>query len=156
MRTNRRLLYAGIFLVAVGGVLVGAAAGIVNTAALADALRLWPLAVIAVGLGLVLRRTQLGLSGGILAAAVPGIVLGGALAVAPRFAGDCGAGGEPSGVATQKGTFAGPATVSLASGCGSISVSTRAGSTWQLDAANSEGRTPRVDASARSLAIAAS
>ena len=83
MRVNRGLLYTGIFLVAIGAVLVAADVGAIDTARLTDALRLWPLAVIAIGASLVLRRSRFSLQGGMLAAALPGLILGGAIAVAP-------------------------------------------------------------------------
>ncbi len=153
MRVNRRFLYWGIFLVAIGGVLVAADLRAVDTATLTDALRLWPLAVVAIGLSIVLRRTRLSLPGLLFAAAVPGLVVGGALAVAPRFVGDCGARGEPARSATMQGAFDGPATVSVRSGCGSLSVKTAPGDGWQLDSGNTSGRTPKVNSSARSLSI---
>lgn len=153
MRVNRRFLYWGIFLVAIGGVLVAADLGAVDTAALTDVLRLWPLAIVAIGLGIVLRRTRLSLPSLALGAAVPGLVLGGALSVAPRFAGDCGDRRDSASVSTTQGTFDGPATVSVTSGCGSLNVKTAPGNGWQLDAGNSAGRTPTVDSSARSLSI---
>jgi phage baseplate assembly protein gpV len=153
MRVNRRFLYWGTILVAIGGVLVAADLGAVDTPTLTDALRLWPLAIVAIGLSLVLRRTRLSLPALMLAAAVPGLVVGGALAVAPRFAGACGARGEPAGVTTTQGAFDGPASVSVRSGCGSLNVTTAAGSGWQLNAGNTAGRTPNVDSSPRSLSI---
>jgi hypothetical protein len=152
MQVNRRFLYAGVFLLAIGAVLVLADLGVVDRATLTDALRLWPLAVIALGLGIVLRRTQLSLSSGLLAAAVPGLVLGGAFAVGPRFV-DCGAGNEPATVATEQGSFTGPATVSVTSGCGSLNVSTASGTGWQLKAGSTAGRAPVVRSSAQSLSI---
>ena len=124
MRVNRRLIYAGIFLVAIGGVLVAVDQGVIDTASLADAVRLWPLAIIAVGLSLVLRRTQLSFGSGMLAAAIPGLVLGGAVGLAPRYAANCGARGEPATVASQQGSFDGSASVSVHTGCGSFTVST--------------------------------
>jgi len=153
MRVNRRFLYWGIFLVAVGGVIVLADLRAVDTATLTDTLRLWPLAVIAIGLSLVLRRTRLSVPGLLVAAALPGLVVGGALAVAPRFVGDCGARGESGSVASRQGTFDGPATVSVRSGCGSLNVNTTPGSGWQLTAGNTTGRTPRVRSSPSSLSI---
>src|SRR5687767_8602473 len=120
MRVNRKLLYAGVFLAAVGIVLLAADLGAVDTRVVTEPLRLWPVAAVALGLGLVLRRTEFSLPAGLLAAAVPGLVLGGGLAVAPRFAGDCGARDEATSTATQQGTFDGAADVSLTSGCGSI------------------------------------
>jgi hypothetical protein len=156
MTVNRRFLYWGVFLVVLGGVLVSADLRALDTPALTDVLRLWPLAVVAIGLSLVLRRTRLSLPGLLLAAAAPGLVLGAAFAVAPRFVGECGVHGDRPGVvsvATTRGSFDGPATVSVRSGCGSLNVKTAPGSGWQLDAGNTTGRTPRVDSSARSLSI---
>lgn len=153
MRINRRFLYVGLFLVAIGGVLVAADLVAVSAAGLLSALRLWPLAIVAIGLSIVLRRTQYSLPAGMLAAAVPGLVLGGALAVVPRFAGDCGAAGESASGATAEGTFDGPATVSLRGGCGSITVVTAPGNAWRLVAANSLGRAPSVTDDAQSLSI---
>jgi hypothetical protein len=86
MRLNRTLLYTGVFLLAIGAALAVADLGQLTTAALTDALRLWPLAVIAIGLGIALRRTQAGLATGLLAAALPGLILGSAMATAPRLA----------------------------------------------------------------------
>jgi len=154
MRVNRRFLYWGVFLVAIGGVLVAADLRAVDATTIADALQLWPLALVAIGTGLVLRRTRFSLAGGMLAAAVPGLVLGGGFAVAPRIAVDCGAvGGAPSTVATRQGTFEGPARVTVATGCGSLVVDTASGSGWQFDAGNTVSRTPIIDASAQSLSI---
>ena len=153
MRVNHRFLYWGIFFVAIGGILVASDLRAVDTPTLTDVLRLWPLALVAIGLSIVLRRTRLSLPGLMLAAAVPGLVVGGALAVAPRFIGDCGARGEPASVASTEGTFDGPATVTVRSGCGSLNVKTSPGNGWQFDAGNTAGRTPKIDSSPQSLSI---
>ena len=47
MRVNRKFLYAGLFLVAIGGVVVAADQGAIDAATLADVVRLWPLIPIA-------------------------------------------------------------------------------------------------------------
>lgn len=86
MRLNRTLLYSGVFLVAIGAAVFVVDLARPETNALIDVLRLWPLAVIAVGLGIALRRTQISLASGLLAATVPGLVLGGAMALGPRLA----------------------------------------------------------------------
>ncbi|MDO8486015.1 MAG: hypothetical protein Q7S35_13825 [Candidatus Limnocylindrales bacterium] len=153
MLVNRRFLYLGVFLVAIGGVLVVADLVGVDATTLRDTLQLWPLAIIAIGLGLALRRTRFSLPGGMLAAAVPGLLLGGGFALVPRLVADCGAGGAPSTVTTEQGVFDGPARVSVATGCGSLVVSTAPGSGWRLEGGDAEGRAPIVDASARSLSI---
>jgi len=153
MRVNRRFLYWGVFLVSIGGVLVAVDLGAVDTTTITDALRLWPLAIVAIGLGLLLRRTQFSLAGGMLAAAVPGLVLGSGFALAPRLGADWCAGGGPSSVATHQGVFDGPARVSVSSGCGALVVTTAPGSGWQFEAGNTASRAPIVDASAQSLSI---
>jgi hypothetical protein len=153
MRVKRPFLYVGIFLVAIGGVLVLADAGAIDTAILTDVVRLWPLAPIAVGAGLVLRRTNLSLAGGMVAAAVPGLLIGSGFAVVPRFAGNCGAQGEPAITASERGSFAGPPTVSVITGCGTFNVGTAPGGAWSLDAGNSLGRMPSIDATGQSLEI---
>jgi hypothetical protein len=84
MRLNRTLLYMGVFLAAIGLALLAADLTGVATDSLIGALRLWPLALIAVGVGIALRRTRLSVASGMLAAAVPGLVLGVAMAAIPR------------------------------------------------------------------------
>ncbi len=153
MRVNRRFLYWGVFLVAVGGVLVVADLAAVDSATIADALRLWPLAIIAIGAGLILRRTRFSVAGGLLAAAMPGLLLGGAFAVVPHFSVDCGGRGQPVSLATTDGTFDGPARVSVTIGCGTLVVHTTAGNAWQLNAGTTANRTPVINASAQSLTI---
>lgn len=153
MRVNRKFLYWGVFLVAIGAVLVAADLNGLDETAIADWLRLWPIAVVALGLGIVLRRTRFNVAGGMLAAAVPGLVLGGAFALGPRIAVDCGAHGEPSTFITREGTFGGPARVDVTTGCGSLVVTTAPGAGWLLNAGNTENRETRVDATATSLSI---
>jgi hypothetical protein len=154
MRVNRGLLYTGVFLVALGGIIVAAELLAIDTVRVTDALRLWPLAIVAIGAAIALRRTDLALPTGMLAAAIPGLVLGGALAVAPRFAVDCGRHGQPPAVTTERGSFDGPAQVSVTGGCGTITVRTAPGDDWQLAVANSAGRMPNVTSSQRSLSVA--
>lgn len=86
MRLNRTLLYTGVFLAAIGAALLIADVTPVATDALIGVLRLWPLAVVAIGVGIALRRTPLSVASGLLAAAIPGLVLGVAMAATPRLA----------------------------------------------------------------------
>jgi hypothetical protein len=153
MRVNRRLLYWGVVLLAVGGVLVLADLTAVDTAILADLVRLWPLAIIAIGLSLVLRRTQLALPALLAAALIPGLVVGAAFAVAPRYAGNCGTHNELKSVASTSGAFTAPATVSIESGCGVLNVATTDGHDWTLDALNTSGVGPNIKATGGSLDI---
>ena len=89
MRVNRKLLFVGTFLLAIGGVIVAVQLDLIDTDALASALRLWPLAVVAIGAGIALRRTELGLPAGLTGALIPGLLIGGAVALAPSVPVDC-------------------------------------------------------------------
>src|SRR5690349_13691124 len=90
MAVDRRLLYAGLFLAAIGGVAVAADLAGVERGIVLRALQLWPLALIALGAGIVLRRTRLSLPAGVLAAVAPGLLIGGGFAVGPPAAAECG------------------------------------------------------------------
>jgi hypothetical protein len=153
MAINRRFLYAGLFLVTLGGVLVAVDLAAVETRTVDAALRLWPLAIIAIGAGIVLRRSRFALVAGVLAAMVPGLVLGGGLAVAPRYAGDCGAGGETSSATTQQGAFEGSANVSVTTSCGSLAIGTQPGNAWQLTSSNTAGHLPSVTSTGNALSV---
>ena len=84
MTVRRRTLYAGVFLVAAGAVTLGAAVGVLDANAVANAVgALWPLAVIALGVGLVLRRSRAALGAGVVAALVPGLALGASIVAVP-------------------------------------------------------------------------
>jgi hypothetical protein len=152
MQINRKFLYWGVFLVATGAVLVIADLDGVDEGTLLDALRLWPLAVLAIGVGIVLRRTRFNVAGGVLGAALPGLVLGGAFALGPHIP-DCGSHAEPSSFITREGTFDRAATVDVVTGCGTLVVTTAPGDGWLLSAGNTSDREPRVEASGDSLVI---
>jgi hypothetical protein len=155
MRVNRSLLYVGLFLVGIGAIVVAADGGLITTDALTNVVRAWPVAVIAIGASLVLRRTRASLAGGMLAAAMPGLLLGSAFAVVPRFAGNCGATADPAFTATERGSFDGSfaPSISLSTGCGSLDVHTAPGRDWLFEAGNSLGNLPDVESSAETLAI---
>jgi hypothetical protein len=155
MRVNRRFLYWGIFFVAVGGVLAAAEVGGLDSGTIADGLRLWPLALVAIGVGIVVRRTPIGLPSGMLAAAVPGLLVGGGVAIVPRIAVDCGtspAAGATT-VANHDGVFDGPAHVLILTGCGSLEVSTAPGSAWHFDENGASGRPATVSSTSQGLTI---
>ena len=65
MTVRRGTLYAGVFLIAAGAVTLGVAAGVLDRDVVANTVgTLWPLAVIALGVGLVLRRSRAALGAG--------------------------------------------------------------------------------------------
>ncbi len=155
MQVNRRLLYWGVFLVAAGGVVLVAAGDAASRDAVAQALRLWPVAVIALGIGLLLRRTRFATAGGMLAAVMPGLLLGGMVVAVPQMVPACGD-VRPATFDTRQGTFGGAASVDLRLACGDLTVTTAPGSGWQLQAANAAGPAAVVDVSANRLSVASS
>jgi hypothetical protein len=154
MRIKNSYLYWGIFLVAIGGAVLVVDRMPIDESRILDLLRLWPAVIIAIGVALVLRRTRFSVAGGMLAAALPGLVLGGMLAVGPRIAWDCAPGSdEPATYITDHGTLAGAANVAIETGCGTLSITTRTGSAWDLEAGNTRGRSPNLDSSPSSLSL---
>ena len=151
-RVRRSYLYWGVFLAALGGTLVYADLVGVDEELIAQALGLWPFVFVAIGVALVLRRTSFDLAGGMLAAALPGLLIGGAVAAGPTVAIDCGR-GTPNEYVTSDGGFSGPAEVDVTLDCGTLSVTTEPGAAWRLEAGNTKGRTPDVDASDDRLSI---
>ena len=145
MKVNRRLLYCGVFFLALGAVLLAASAAAIDDEVIAQALRYWPIAVIALGIGLLLRRTRFDVAGGMLAAAMPGLLLGGLVVATPRMAPECGD-VRPAAVEARQGTFDGAASVELVLACGDVSVTTAPGSAWQLEAGNARSAGPADDA----------
>src|SRR5256885_15589268 len=78
MHLDRRLAGWGVFLVLLGAIPLLVRQGVLTTDMVARAWTLWPVLLIAAGVGLLLRRTPFEFLGGLLAAAAPRI-LGGAL-----------------------------------------------------------------------------
>jgi hypothetical protein len=153
MMVRRRYLYWGVFFVAAGAVTLVAQADTVDREVVAQALRLWPVAVIALGVGVLLRGTRLGVPGGMLAAAMPGLLLGGLFVATPQWTRDC-SDIMPGNTTTRQGTFDGAASVDLTLACGELSITTAQGDAWQLQAGNRAGADPTIGVSADRLSVA--
>jgi hypothetical protein len=159
MNVNRRWLYGGVFFIALGAVLLAGQGDAVDGDVIAQAARLWPVLLIALGVGLLLRRTRFDVAGGMIAAAIPGLVLGGMLVAAPVAVAEVGPacnGVEPASLVSREGSFDGAASVDLRLRCGDVTVTTGSGSTWHLETGNGTGATPVVDATADRLSVASS
>jgi len=157
MNVNRRWLYGGVFLIALGAVLLAGQGDAVDGDVIAQAARLWPILVIALGVGLLLHRTRFSMAGGIIAAAVPGLVLGGMLVAAPVAVAEVGPACndvQPTSLASREGSFEGAASVDLRLRCGDVTVTTGSGSTWSLEAGNGSGTAAVVEATADRLSVA--
>ena len=149
---HRTALFVGAFLATAGIVmLLGGNAAVATV--VDQLLRLWPLAIIAIGIGLLLRRTRWALVGTLVAAIIPGLLLGGVVLAAPDMASLCErdeAGPRTSGA----GHFGAPATVDLSLSCGEMTVRTVAGTGWQLETSAMDHGQAVVDATTDHLSVA--
>jgi hypothetical protein len=116
------------------------------------ALRLWPVAVIAIGVAILVRRSRYSLVAWLVTASLVGLGIGGAFAAGPRLAVDC-PGGDRQALLSQAGSFDGPARVSVHAGCGSLHVQTVPGSAWRLEPEGSGTPTATVAAGSTSLTV---
>lgn len=149
---HRKALFVGVSLAAAGTVML---IGLGDTAAgdaITQALRLWPLAIVALGVGLLVRRTRFAVAGTLVAATLAGLVVGGAVVAAPNADSVC----EESDAAwqsTRSGSFASPATVNLSLSCAELQVTTIDGSAWDLRTRELGGRSAVVTETSDTLDI---
>jgi hypothetical protein len=149
---NRRFLYWAVFFIALGAIMLAVERRLIDASPVVDALRLWPVIVVALILAVLVRRTEYSLPMWLTVAAVSGLAIGGGIAAGPRVALDCTDPARP--VLTEaRGTFDGPATVHLTSGCGSLVVSTAPGPSWRLVSEDPGRATGRVSSSASDLLV---
>lgn len=149
MRIDGRLIGPGVFFLLLGAIPLGAREGLLEADQVAWTWRLWPLFLIAAGLGLLLRATRYRELGGILAAVLGGVILGSLLASATT--GGFGAlactptadGGRP--FTATSGTFArGTGTVRLTLDCGRATIATHPGDAWEVSGSSADGTAPGV------------
>jgi hypothetical protein len=87
------------------------------------------------------------------AAAMPGLLLGSGIAFVPTYSGTCAADQAPALAPAGHGSFFGPPTVSISTGCGRTDIHTQPGSTWQLLAGSTGAAEVVLDSDGRSLGI---
>lgn len=150
MRIRPALLFWGIFFILLGGLPLLARAGALDPNALADAWRLWPLLLVALGISLILGRTRAGLLGTAIAAIVIGVAAGGALASGTTWIGNVGGcGGPVTGDARRfenGGTFDQSVSANFDLDCGTIDLSMVPGNEWRVQA-DYQGEPPILELS---------
>lgn len=153
MRIRRGLLFWGLFLIPLGAIPLLVRAGSLDPALLTDVWRLWPVALILLGLAVLLGRRQAGLVGVVVAALALGGLAGSALASGPQWIGTIGVCVQArDGLETTSadGGFDGPADVSIELDCGRVDVTTGTGGGWRADVAFA-GPAPVIDATGSRL-----
>ena len=117
---------------------------------------LWPLVVVGIGVGLILRRTQFDFLGGLLIAATFGLMIGGLVGGGVGGFPGQACGSDSGGVAfpSRDGSIAqGPATVDLRIDCGNLTLGVVPGTAWSIAGKDSTGDGPTVTSSANSLLV---
>jgi hypothetical protein len=151
MHINRGLMFWGLALITGGLVALAAQQDMIDRDALADAWRLWPVVLIAIGLAIVLSRTPFAAVGTVIAALVVGAAGGTAIAVGP---GVVSCGGEPVPPNTFEGAFELPrANVELELNCGSLHVAMADGTSWVAVGSTVSDGPPVIESSLGALHI---
>jgi hypothetical protein len=148
---NRTALFVGVSLAVAGTVMLVGLADTTAGDAISQVLRLWPLAIIALGVGLLVRRTRFAVIGTVLAASTAGLLLGGVVVAAPNVDAMCGDGGASS-AAPRSGILVGRASATLELDCGDLTVAMADGTAWALQT-RSGTAAPIVEATNDALVV---
>ncbi len=155
MRVDRRLLNWGLFFILLGAIPLAVRQGYLSAESVGRWWTLWPLLLVAAGVGLLLSRTSLHFLGGLITAGTLGLMAGGLLS--GSFTGipfgNCSDEQGARAFPSQSGQFGAGATVRLELNCGVITVGTAAGAEWRVEGADEEGRGPLIDAASDSLRV---
>lgn len=153
MRIDRHFLGWGVFFLVLGLVPLSVQLGWIPRDAVTGLWRLWPLFLVAGGLGLVLRRTRLEGLGGVLAAATGGLLLGGLLATGVGIGIACGPPSDATTVADRSGALDPGSGVDVDVSCTRLAGSTADGTEWRVAWGPSGGNAPRIDAAPARLVV---
>jgi hypothetical protein len=141
MRIDRSFVGLGIFFVLIGAIPLAVQGGALTAGQVAAWWRFWPLIIVGIGLGILLRGTPFRAAGGLVIAATAGVMIGSLLAAGVAgFPGDvCGQAERAVTFQTQSGALSENAVVELSLDCGDVTVTTKAGTGWSVEG---EDRTP--------------
>ncbi len=156
MRINRSLLNWGVFLIALGGVPLAVQQGLADESIAGDLWRLWPLILVGIGLGLIMRWTPLAWVGGALVAGTFGLIFG--ALIAGGFSGisnTCIGVGNADTVTTQDGDLASPTdfAVDLELSCGSLQLDRASDASWDVIATHDESEVPTIEGTQTDLRL---
>lgn len=154
MRIDQRFLRWGVFFVLFGGVPLAVRAGLLTADAAGTAWRLWPLFLVGIGIGILLRGRRVAVVGGLVVAVTFGLIGGGMLAGGWGDLGALACGdATPTGTVSQRnGTLDAVARVTLDQRCGDLKVTTIDGTGWTFSSSGGDA-TPEVSPSATDLRI---
>jgi hypothetical protein len=156
MHIDRRLLGWGLFFILVGGIPLAVRANLLDEKLVGQWPQIWPLLLIAWGIGLLLRSTPIEWIGGALTAITFGVMGGGLLATGSSglpFATGCSSSAPSVGFQSRSGNLEGDASIDLKFTCGSLRVSAGDGSSWSVAGSDRDGRGPKVATSTAGVSI---
>ena len=133
MTIRRSFLNWGVFLICLGAVPLAVQLGVLDADVASDLLRLWPLILIGIGLGLLARLTPYAAIGGIVVAATVGLLLGVVIVggVTRGGAVACAGNGSNANLETRTAPFAGnPGELDLELSCVDLNVTGGEASEW--------------------------
>jgi len=135
MQVRRGFISWGIFLICVGAVPLAVQLNVIDRDTAASLLRLWPLVLIGIGLGLLLRFSRAQALGGFVVAATFGVLVGVFLAGGAAGFGDCGSGPATGQSRTAAGSVVGPTgtRIEMDVSCADVTIAQARDLTWQAD-----------------------
>ncbi len=156
MRIRRGFLNWEIFLICLGAVPLAVQLGALDRVLAADILRLWPLILIGIGLGLLLRFTSFGALGGVVVAGTFGLLFGALFAGGFPSAATACVGAQPSGPPiVRSGTVGSEIRFDVELTCAEMDVTRAPGTTWTVDVAAGDA-SPTIAATGNSLRLRSS
>lgn len=157
MSIRRHWLNWGVFLIALGAMPLLVYWNVLDPSVVRDLVRLWPLVLIALGIGMILRFTPLAALGGVATAAVLGVLIGSLVAGGWGGLGSVNiACRTDSGIPVESrtGTLSGqPSTVTVELNCGELAIDRQPGSDWSVTTQIAGELRPIIEASPDSLRL---
>lgn len=155
MSVNRSRLDWGVFFIVMGGVLLLANVGLIDRGSVNQLMFLWPVVLIALGCGLLLRYSRVQLAGGLVVAVTLGLVLGSILAggVSAGAQVGCSGSGAGSTAVTTSGAFGASGSVDAQLSCVDLTLDGLPGNGWNVSAGSDSLRQPTIEPSADSLRL---
>ena len=157
MSIDRRLANLGIFLLILGAIPLAADQGWITRDSVSRAWELWPLILIGIGIGLILRRTPLHFAGGLLVAATFGTMFGallaGGLSLGTLGCGTAAAATDPVTLDEHGAFGTGTATIELNATCASLSVAPAPGTAWSVTVSGPANGRPTLDQAADQVSV---
>src|SRR6476659_8907692 len=156
MHIRRGFLGWGVCLILAGSVPLAVRSGYLSEDQVGRLWTLWPLILVGIGVGLILRRTRFDFLGGVIVAATFGLMVGGLLSsgIGTFSTGACGATGGTTAFPPRDGTFAtSTGSIDVETECGSVTIAAAAGNGWRVEGQDADGVGPDIEATEATLRV---